>query len=381
MSAEVIKFLSIIILIFNLISEVVLGNFRYYLIFFFVIILNIPSFSQFISNKNKQSTYYLNYSGRNYENYSSAFLRKKFFDSFGNFLVEGTTVYELSEVQKQQTSSEIPSGNSDIIKSRYYQSYFNNLVIANDSYSGFETRLMVGDAIRTKFTSLTFNKARFNGIRWDAGTPKYRGTVVASRISDPIRFRFDQSIFVDGIRRIRDWTQYLFGGHFETDIGDILTLGVTYVNQHQRRSSIDSKESSLKGVVSNVIPRVIFLRISDETPGDNSGPIVFAPPTIVINGQPRPLVNIFNTSPSDASTQLNQPIQYWILRYKLEGTNRGFDISDKGIFRGQDTTSFTRFNKLQKYFCRKSCKIYLSISSAQQRNRKLNVWVYYSSGS
>ena len=334
---------------------------RYYLFYLIAILLSTQSYSQFISNKGKQSTSYLNYSGRNYENYSQTFLRKKFFDNFGNFLVEGTTVYELSEVQKQQTSSEIPSGNSDLIKSRYYQNYFNNLVIANDSYSGFETRLMVGDAIRTKFTSLTFNRARFNGIRWDAGTPKYRGTVIASRISDPIRFRFDENIYIDGVRRIRDWTQYLFGGHFETDIGDILTLGVTYVNQHQRRSSIDSKESSLKGVVSNVIPRVIFLRISDESPGDNSGPIVFSPPTIIINGQPRPIVNIFNASPTDASTQLNQPIQYWILRYKLEGANKGFDISDKGIFRGQDTTSFTRLINYKNTFAENPARVCLPV--------------------
>ncbi len=327
--------------------------FRYYLICAILISLSNQGYSQFISNKGKQGTAYLNYSGRNYENYSSTFLRKKFFDNFGNFLVEGTTVYELSEVQKQQTATGLlPSGTSDIIKSRYFLSYFTNLIIANDSYSGFETRLMVGDAIRTKFTSLTFNRARFNGIRWDAGTPKYRGTLIASRISDPIRLRFDSSFptSVDGIRRIRDWTQYLFGGHFETDIGDMLSLGVTYVNQHQRRSSLDSKEASLKGVVSNVIPRVIFLRISDESPGDNSGPIVFNTPTIIVNGQPRPVVNIFNADPSNASTQLNQPIQFWILRDKLEGRNKGFDISDKGIFRGADTTSFSRlFNYRNTY--------------------------------
>lgn len=328
-----------------------LNKFRYCLLLIYIFSFAYTQVSaQFLSNKGKQATSYINYAGRNYENYSSTFLRKKFFDNFGNFLVEGTTVYELSEVQKQLTTSEIPAGNSDIVKSRYYQNYFNNLVIANDSYSGFETRLMVGDAIRTKFTSLTFNRARFNGIRWDAGTTKYRGTLVASRISDPIRFRFDSPIYIDGVRRIRDWTQYLFGGHFETDIGDMLTLGVTYVNQHQRRSSIDSKESSLKGVVSNVIPRVIFLRISDESPGDNSGPIVFGPPTVIINGQPRPIVNVFNTNPTEESTQLNQPIQYWILRYKLEGANRGFDISDKGIFRGQDTTSFTRLINYKNAF-------------------------------
>jgi hypothetical protein len=310
------------------------------LLIFLSLFLIDTGYSQFIARRNAVEITYLNYSGRNYENYSSAFIRKKFFDNFGNFLIEGTTVYELSEVQKQQTGADITGGNSDLIKSRFFQSWFNNLVIGTDSYGGFQTRLMVGDAIRTKFTSMTFDRARFNGIRWDAGTAKYRGTVIASRVSDPIRFRFDRAIYTDGVRRIRDWSQYLFGGHFETDIGDILTLGVTYVNQHQRRSSLDSKESSLQGVVANVIPRVIFLKITDDSPGDGSGPIIYAPPTIIINGQIRPTENIYGRLPSEASTQLNQPIQY----YELRDNQRqiGFDINDKNFFAGADTTSFSR---------------------------------------
>ncbi len=296
-------------------------------------------FSQFIADKTSMETGYQNYSGRNYENYSSSFIKKKFFDNFGNFLIEGTTVYELSEVQKQ-ASGNIDGGSSDLVKSRFYQNYFNNLIIGSDSYGGFETRLMVGDAIRTKFTSLTFDKARFNGIRWDAGTAKYRGTIVVSRVSDPIRFRFDRAIYSDGVRRIRDWTQYLFGGHFETDIGDMLTVGLTYVNQHQRRSSIDSKESSLEGVVANVIPRMIFVKISDDSPGDNSGPIIYSPPTIIVNGKVHPTVNIYGKLPTEASTNLQQPIQY----YELRDNERqvGFDINDKTFFRGADTTSFSR---------------------------------------
>ena len=244
-------------------------TYKYYLIFLlsflFLLLFQESSYPQFISNKGKQQDKYLNYAGRNYENYSSAFIRKKFFDNFGNFLVEGTTVYELNELQRQIPMTEETGGNSDIIKSRYYQSWFNNLVIANDAYGGFTTRLMVGDAIRTKFTSMTLNKARFNGIRWDGGTPKYRATLVGSRISDPIRFRYDSGIYIDGVRRIRDWTQYLLGGHFETDIGDILTVGITYVNQHQRRTSIDADAAEIKGVVTNAIPRVIFVKISDDT--------------------------------------------------------------------------------------------------------------------
>lgn len=314
-----------------------------FLLFFFLLIIAETIFPQFISNKGKSGTNYINYAGRNYENYSSTFIRKKFFDNFGNFLVEGTTVYELSEVQKAVPTSELTGGTSDIIKSRYYQNYFNNLVIGMDSYSGFQTRLMVGDAIRTKFTDLTLNRSRFNGIRWDAGTSKYRASVIASRVSDPIRFRFDAGIYSEGVRRIRDWTQYLFGGHFETDIGDVLTLGLTYVNQHQRRSSIDSKESSLEGVVTSAIPRMVFVRISDDSPDDNSGPILYAPPKVFVNGQAYPVVNIHSTKPTSDNTVLDlanktKPIQYYVMR-DIE-RNRGFSI-DQRLFGGADTTSFT----------------------------------------
>ncbi|NUN07696.1 MAG: hypothetical protein HUU54_00795 [Ignavibacteriaceae bacterium] len=317
----------------------------YYIIFLIFIIAGFSD-AQFISNKGKNEGKYLNYSGRNYENYSSAFIKKKFFDNFGNFLVEGTTVYELGETQKQLSSAEFAGGTSDIIKSRYYQNYFNNLVIGKDSYGGFQTRLMVGDAIRTKFTNLTLNRARFNGIRWDMGTSKLRGTLLASRISDPIRFRFDAGIYIDGVRRIRDWTQYLFGGHFETDIGDVLTVGLTYVNQHQRKTSLDSKEASLEGVVTTAIPRVIFVRITDDSPGDNSGPIIFGAPRVIINGNAIPTVNIHKKLPSEASTSLMNPtnptqfnpIQYWILR-DVE-RQKGFQI-DQRFFGGADTTSFS----------------------------------------
>lgn len=291
--------------------------------------------AQFISNLGKEEEKYINLSGRNYENYSSKIEKKKFFDNFGNFLIEGYPVVEFNEQQKQVIDQTIPGGQSNFLKSRYYENYFSNLVIGNDSYGGFTTRLMVGDAIRTKFTSLTLDKARFNGIRWDGATPKTRGTVLVSRISDPIRFRFDQGFYADGVRRIRDWTQYLLGGHFETDIGDVLTVGITYLNQHQRRASIDSRESSLKGVVSNAIPRVIFIRISDDSPGDLSGPILYQPPTIIINGVARPIKNIHGSVPNQSATTLNDPIQYWVFR--------NFWINAKDFFAGADTTSFTRY--------------------------------------
>lgn len=46
-------------------------------------------YAQFISNLGKEEEKYINLSGRNYENYSSKIEKKKFFDNFGNFLIEG----------------------------------------------------------------------------------------------------------------------------------------------------------------------------------------------------------------------------------------------------------------------------------------------------
>ena len=289
--------------------------------------------AQFIA-RDKES--YLNYSGRNYENYSISFLRRRFYDNFGNFLIDGSLIFELLENQRQFIGEEL-GGYSSLTKSRFYKQYFQNLVIASDSYSDFSTRLMVGDAIRTKFTSLTLDKARFNGIRWDMATTKHRGTLLFSRVSDPVRFRFDAPIFIDGIYRIRKWAQYLLGGHFETDIGDILTVGITYVNQHTRRMDVSASDVPLKGVPPNAVPRIIFVRISDDSPNDGSGPIIYAEPKIIVNGRVMPTVNINGRVPTPQGRTF-QYIQYYVFR--------DFKIN-KALWTGIDSTSFTAYTPIQ----------------------------------
>jgi hypothetical protein len=269
--------------------------------------------AQYISSDENRGTY-LNYAGRNYENYSTGLLRRKFFDGFGNFLVDGVTVYGLEDEQRPSTSF-LDNPTSSLSKTRFYSSYFSNLVIMNDSYSGLSSRLMIGDAIRTKFTSLTLDKARFNGIRWDASTPKYRATVLSSRVSDPLRMDPDNVLTSrQQVLRIREWTTYLLGGHFETDLGDVLTVGLTYVNQHQRRTNAASGGSDLRGIPANAVPRVIFVTVRDDSPGDNSGPWIFQAPQIIINGQPLPMINIYNRVPDAFRSTIRDPIQYWVFR-------------------------------------------------------------------
>lgn len=287
---------------------------RYLALTCVLILFSEEAFAQFISSDQDKGTYQ-NYSGRNYENYSSVLLRRKFYDNFGNFLVDGVTIFGMSEEQRPVDLQTLDIPISSISKSRFYSSYFSNLVVLNDSYAGLSSRLMIGDAIRTKFTSLTLDRARFNGIRWDASTSKYRATVIASRISDPIRMNPEVVLTTaQQVRRVREWTTYLLGGHFETDIGDIMTIGATYVNQHQRRSSLDSKDISIRGVPANAIPRVIFVRVHDDSPGDNSGPIIYSTPQIVVNGKAMPMTNINNRVPDAQKVDLRYPIQYWVIR-------------------------------------------------------------------
>lgn len=290
--------------------------------------------AQYIASDRDKGTY-LNYSGRNYENYSTVLQRRKFYDNYGNFLVDGVTIFGLTEQQRPANLDLLDIPISSLSKSRFYSSYFSNLVILNDSYSGLTSRLMIGDAIRTKFTSLTLDRARFNGIRWDAATTKYRATVLASRVSDPIRINPEIILTGQQIRRTHEWITYLLGGHFETDIGDVLTIGATYVNQHQRRSSLDSKDISVRGVPANAVPRVIFVRVHDDSPGDNSGPLIFTTPQIIVNGKPMPMININGKVPDPQRVDLRFPIQYWIMR--------DFQPIYVATYPGRDTVSQTEY--------------------------------------
>ncbi|MEW5800169.1 MAG: hypothetical protein AB1728_14320, partial [Bacteroidota bacterium] len=297
-------------------------------IFFAAVVLHTCMWGQFINRDElKENQGYQNYSGRNYENYAIQFNKRKIYDNFGNFLVDGLSIYDLGETQYPPTAEDPNGGDSRVLKTKYYNLWFNNLLIGNDSYGGFASRIMVGEAIRTKFTSLTLDKARFNGIRWDAATNKYRGTLLASRVSDPIRLNFDAVSLPNAITRTRNWTTYLMGGHFETDLGDVLTLGATYINQHQIHSTINSNESSMKGDVANGIPRVIFIRVRDDSPNDLSGPVVYGIPKVHINGKEHPIKNINGRVPDRENTNINNPIQYWV--FYDPTSSGGFEIEDE----------------------------------------------------
>ncbi len=246
-----------------------------------LILLGLPSASwgQFVHATGRSQEEYTNYASELYKNYSQEVQTLKWYDDFGNYLIEGLNVFRLS-----QTRPGLTSADRTVVKTRYYTNYFNNLVIFQDSYKGFATSLMVGDAIRTKFTSLSLDLARFNGIRWDGATRKNKFTVLGSRVSNPVGMPIDDIVRgAAAIERPQRWPRLLFGGHWKTEVGDVLKLGATYLNLSQIKSALESKERNFfKGDVTEAQPDTIYLRFTDDSPETDYGSMVFGTPAATI---------------------------------------------------------------------------------------------------
>ncbi|MEX2089135.1 MAG: hypothetical protein WEB62_05150, partial [Bacteroidota bacterium] len=82
-------------------------------------------------------------------------------------------------------------------------------------------------------------------------------------------------------------------------------------------------------------PRVIFIRIHDDSPGDNSGPLIFGPPQIHINGKAHPITNINGRAPDAQRVDLRFPIQYWAIK--------DFEPVYVGTYPQRDTVSQTDY--------------------------------------
>lgn len=198
---------------------------------------------------------YLNYGQDEYKNYKEELDVDKRYDFLGNFLMEGYEIFKLEETRPS------PAGSS-IEKHAYYSDWFNSLLISKDSYRGWSTMLTVGDNIRSKFTSLTLKVARFNGVRWDAASTKNKFTVLATR-GYPNNFS-------NPAAAIETRPIYVFGTHWQTQLGDVLRLGATYVNQHRVNTKQSSSNNTLRGrlpeSMDSFYPDEILVRVEDDSP-------------------------------------------------------------------------------------------------------------------
>ena len=78
------------------------------------------------------------------------------------------------------------------------------------------------------FTDLTFHDPRFFGILFDGASSDNRFTLMLSQGGDLLN-----TAKFSTFRATTERSPVLiFGGHWETKLGNVLTLGATYFNQH-----------------------------------------------------------------------------------------------------------------------------------------------------
>ena len=207
---------------------------------------------------------YSNYARQNYQRYVSTSLEGNFFyDLYGNFVTRGWLIYDWQQINPQ------PFGSS-LTKSRLFDRWFNNLVIASDHKGQYHYAITVGSEIRARLTPMTFSKPLFNGIQWDFASDKYEATMLLSRISDP------NSFLVGGTARQLTDNTNLVGGRLLLQVGDFVRMGGTFVNAHHSYTraeafSDDIFKGDLLGVQNEEPVTAVEILIKDDSPADGEG--------------------------------------------------------------------------------------------------------------
>ena len=205
---------------------------------------------------------YTNYARTLYERYVDTALEGDYFyDLYGNFVTRGWLIYDWSQQQPQQFGS-------SVYKDNRYSNWFSRVLIASDSKGQYHYAITIGDQLRTTLTPMTFSKPSYNGLQWDFLSDKYAATLLLSRISSPG--------FVSSIPTARTNNTNLMAGRVTAQVGDFVTVGMTYVNGHQSQTLLDSFVGSpFTGMLTddqNGAPASwIEIVLSDDSPEDGEG--------------------------------------------------------------------------------------------------------------
>ena len=220
---------------------------------------------------------YTNYARSTYQRYVGTELEgRSQYDIFGNWVTRGWRIYDWRQEQPLAFGS-------TVLKDEKFKTWFSNLVVLADSKGQYHTAFTVGDEIRTTLTPLTFSRSAFNGIQWDIMSDKYAGTLLMSRVSEPVRI-------MRGTDRDQrsDYTNF-FGLRGTAQVGDFAKVGLTFVGNYFGTTRSGFAESSLDGLLtssqnSGNITEII-IRITDDSPGDGAGALLFSS-QMEVDGEP-----------------------------------------------------------------------------------------------
>jgi len=206
---------------------------------------------------------YSNYARGNYQRYVDVYREGDYFyDFYGNSIGRGWLIYDWSQNQPEQSGS-------SIFQNSRFSSWFNGVTVGGDSKGQYYYAITVGNFLRTTLTPLTFSKPRFNGVQIDFMADKYAGTILASRVSDPILGETREP-------ETRTNATTMFGGRGTMQIGDFIELGATLVNARNTNTTLDLFSGnpiagSLSSGQSSTPLTAIAIILSDDTPEDGEG--------------------------------------------------------------------------------------------------------------
>ena len=228
-----------------------------------------PADAQFLSRDFRDL-----WSNEVFENYGTAGYRdydfneeNRRFDYFGDLLIDGVDIVRYSEIRRDLPG--IPGSYES--RNARYDRFFDKLVISNEGFGPWSTRLIIGDHLRSFFTPMTLNLPKFNGIRWDGASKKNRFSLLSSQLTDRI-FVPSNTDIDQNFRERRIFGTSIFAGHWESQIGSILKIGSTYVNTHRYDAEASGKVNNLRGVIPRVMEnglRKVYVFISDDSPEED----------------------------------------------------------------------------------------------------------------
>jgi hypothetical protein len=239
-----------------------------------------------------------NYASQTYSRYVDRLLEgDDFYDVLGSPLGRGWLVYSWTQEQPQALGSQIIKAPSRDVRNSSeasafgtgggfpaYERYFNRLVISGDQRGSSAYRLMIGDAIYTMFTPLTFYKPAYNGLRIDLAGSRHSATMLLSRVSDP-NGRVDAQAGTSTSGNGTGAT-HLMAGHLDLALGSLTRLGLSYVNVHSAHTQLPLNNGNpLNGtltVLQNQPLRKLWVRLRDDSPSDGSDGAVLLAHDIVL---------------------------------------------------------------------------------------------------
>lgn len=214
-----------------------------------------------------QNEVFENYAPDSYRDYDFEQENRRF-DFFGDQIIDGVDVLQFSETRRNTPGLR---GSFESRNGRY-ERFFDKLIIANEGFGPWSTRLIIGDHITTHFTPMTLNLPSFNGLRWDGASSSNRFSVITANLTDPVIVPAGAQIDRD-IEDRRTFGTSILAGHWESQIGSLLKVGTTYVNTHRFDSEAGIDVNGVRGTVPQVMHgglRKLFVFFTDDDPEDGN---------------------------------------------------------------------------------------------------------------